>query len=98
LGTTSTNGNRDAHYNLGLLYSEGGKGLKKDFEKAAEWFRKAAEQGDVEAQCNLGVMFAEGIGVARDYEKSMEWLVKAADQGDETAQGNLRILLNKMSK
>ncbi len=38
---------------------------------------KAAEQGDAEAQYNLGLMYATGIGVREDHVKAYKWLVLA---------------------
>ncbi|NIP73788.1 MAG: sel1 repeat family protein, partial [Gammaproteobacteria bacterium] len=42
-----------AQFGLGMLH-QGGKGVERDEARAAEWFRKAAEQGFVPAQFNLG--------------------------------------------
>lgn len=43
--------------------------------------RKKAEQGDVEAQNNLGDMYFEGTGVSQDYKQALKWLTKATAQG-----------------
>ncbi len=51
--------------------------------------RKAAEQGDAVAQCNLGFCYAEGLGVAKDEEEALQWFRMAAEQGDGVAQNNL---------
>ena len=48
--------------------------------------RKVAEQGDAEAQYNLGLAYANGIGVAKDLEEAVKWYRKAAEQGDVQAQ------------
>lgn len=53
------------------------------------WIRKAADQGDADAQFNLGVMYASGHDVAQDYKTAMWWYRKAADQGYAKAQCNL---------
>ncbi len=34
--------------------------MTRDYEEAARWYRKAAEQGDALAQVLLGVMYEEG--------------------------------------
>ena len=57
--------------------------------EAAKWFRKAAEQGDPEAQNSLGFCYAEGQGVPHDIDEAMRWYRKAAEQGHVTAQSNL---------
>ena len=54
-------------------------------EQAAR-YREAAEQGDAEAQNNLGTCYATGEGVAQSYEEALKWLRKAAEQGDAQAQ------------
>ena len=38
-----------AQVNLGVMYRKG-HGVERDYSKAANWYRKAAEQGDAEAQ------------------------------------------------
>lgn len=48
--------------------------------KAAEWFQKAADQGNADAQFWLGCMYQNGSGVERSYEKAVEWFQKAANQ------------------
>ena len=54
-----------------------------------ELFQKSAEQGNVDAQNNLGVMYYAGEGVPRDPAKAKEWFKKAAAQGNADAQVNL---------
>ena len=51
--------------------------------------KERAEQGDREAQCKLGFMYAKGEGVPQDYREAVRWLRLAADQGDAMAQGQL---------
>jgi uncharacterized protein len=66
-----------------------GDGVPQNYEQAAAWYRKAAEQGLADAQNNLGSMYAKGQGVPQDYEQSIAWYRKAADQGLAAAQYNL---------
>ena len=51
--------------------------------------RAPAEQGDAEAQFNLGVMYANGRGVPQDDSEAVRWYRLAADQGHAGAQFNL---------
>ena len=44
---------------------------------AVVWLKKAAEQGNMVAQYNLGVCYNNGEGVEKDQEKSNYWLKKA---------------------
>ena len=64
---------------------------KKNKAKAAKLFRKAAEQGHVSAQFNLGVMYETGEGVPEDKAEATKWIRKAAEQGDEDAKAWLGI-------
>ena len=66
-----------------------GQGTKRDSAKAAEWFNKAAEKGDLNARKILGAMYFQGTGVAKDMEKARYWLQKAADDGDMDAKNML---------
>jgi TPR repeat protein len=77
-----------AQYNRGVDYWEG-RGVPQDYAEAANWFRKAAEQGFAEAQNRLGQMLAMGQGIPRDDAEAAAWYRKAADQGVMLAQYNL---------
>ena len=50
-----------AQHNLGLLYFHG-RGVAQNYQQAAAWFQKAADQGYADSQFNLGIMYAEGLG------------------------------------
>jgi hypothetical protein len=58
-------------------------------------YRNAAEQGDADAQSNLGFMFEKGRGVTQDYAQAVYWYRKAAEQGNAVAQNNLGFLYYK---
>lgn len=60
--------------------------FKPDPVQAAQWYRKAAEQGHPQAQLMLGMMLKEGVGVAQNRSEAAEWLRKAAEQGHPMAQ------------
>lgn len=51
-----------------------------------EELQRLAEQGDVEAQYYLGIMYSDGDGIQRDYKKGFFWCEKAALQGYPEAQ------------
>ena len=52
---------------------------------------KAANQGDADAQYNLGVAYHDGEGVPQDYAEAVRWWRKAAEQGNLMAQSNLGV-------
>ena len=47
-------------------------------EEFAEW-KEAAENGEVEAQDNLGEAYFFGNGVLQDYKEGVKWYRKAAE-------------------
>ena len=63
-----------------------GKGEKQNYEEAAKWYRKAAEQGYSKAQCQLGSKYASGKGVEKDFEEAAKWFRLAAERGSAEAQ------------
>jgi len=67
----------------------GGKGVTQDYNEAAKWHTKAAEQGYAMAQNHVGVMYDTGKGVMQDYNEAVKWYTKAAEQGEASAQHNL---------
>ena len=62
-----------------------------DYQKAFRLWKPLAEQGDVRAQSNLGLMYDLGKGVPEDDAKALYWYRKAAEQGNAPAQHNLGV-------
>ena len=58
-------GNARDQVNLGNAYWYG-RGVKKDYVKAAYWLQKAAAQGNAWGQNNLGRAYWNGRGVKKD--------------------------------
>ena len=69
-----------------------GIGTQQDYDKAVELYKIAAEQGDAQAQCDLGICYRSGEGVEKDPLKAIEWYLKAAEQGHGGALNNLGIM------
>ncbi len=65
---------------------------KGDYATALKEWRPLAEQGDAEAQCNLGYMYKGGKGVPQDDAEAARWYRLAAVQGLDRAQFNLGIM------
>lgn len=88
---SAENGDAGAQWKLGRLYYNFEcdsildklecVGVSQDPAKAAEWYLKAAEQGNADAQFLIGSMYIDGKGVPNDMAKSFYWLKKAAGQG-----------------
>jgi len=62
---------------------------RSDYATALEKLKPLAEQGNAEAQNQLGEMYYYGKGVAQDYAKAVHWYRKAAEQGNALGQTNL---------
>jgi tetratricopeptide (TPR) repeat protein len=71
-----------------------GNGQAKNFSKAVEWFRKAAEKNDARAQFFLGLCCQNGEGVPKNYAEAVKWYRRAAEQNFDVAQYNLAVCYN----
>lgn len=80
-------GDAKAALALGCGYEYGGGCYEKNISKALEWYRKAADQGNVSAQYKLGYIYYCGEIVEKDYSQAMYWFLKAAAQGNSEAKG-----------
>lgn len=58
----------------------------KDYARALESLTKAAEQGNVKAQLQLGIRYHIGMAITRDYQQAVYWYLQAAEQGSASAQ------------
>jgi TPR repeat protein len=85
----------EAQYEMGFKYNFGLGGVSQDYQQAAYWYRRAADQGYSDAQFMLGALYENGLGVNRDYGQAKAWYQKAADQGDEYAKVAMRRLQGK---
>lgn len=74
-------GDPDAQFNMGQAYKLG-RGVKQDMRAALDWYRKAATQGHVRAEDNLGLlMFQQG-----DRAGALPYLQRSATRGEPRAQ------------
>lgn len=64
-------------------------GHPPDMAQAAYWYEKAADQGNVAAEVNLGAMFRSGNGVAKDVAKAISLWSEAAEKKSPEARTNL---------
>ncbi len=75
LATFVSNGSANSFDMALKVYNAG------DYKKAAQLFSSLAEQGDPEAQCQLGSMYAEGKGFSQSYKDAYAWWIVAAMNG-----------------
>ncbi len=81
----------DQDHKRGLLFYKG-IGVDKDFKKAGQWFRRAANKGHAGAQYLLGIMSYLGQGMEQDFAKAALWFQRAGEQDHAAAQYNLGFL------
>ena len=82
--TQAQHGQADAQFQLGLILFHG-LGVYIDEDSALVWFHKAAEQGYVRAQYNLGEIYKEGRVTPQDFVQSHMWFSLVAQSDDALA-------------
>lgn len=78
-------GKASSQFTLAFTYAEGWHVLK-DYAQAANWYRRAAEQGHIYAQYNLGELYSLGNGVPESDTQALYWYQQSAEQGHVPAQ------------
>jgi TPR repeat protein len=78
-------GNKEAFYNIGLLYFFG-NGVEKNLPLAFGYCQKAAFMGSPRAQNNLAFMYIKGLGVEKSYIDSYVWASVAIKHGYNSQQ------------
>jgi len=76
----------DAAHDLALVYEYGRHEVEIDIVQAAEWFKKAALHGHIEAMAELGLCYELGCGVEQSDTEALDWYVKAANAGHITSK------------
>jgi uncharacterized protein len=76
-----------SEYLLGMIRLE-----RNDYIHAAEWFRKAANQGLPQAQQQLGQLLKQGRGVNIDKFEAYVWLLVSFDAGNGAVANELQQL------
>ena len=84
-------GNAKAMADLGYRYYAG-KEVTQDYQKARQWWEKAAGEGHGAAMSNLGGLYYFGYGVTRDYVQARQWFEKGAAAGSAVAMYHLGVL------
>jgi TPR repeat protein len=83
-----------AMYYLSALYLSG-KGVEQNEDLAFEYCKRAAEEGVVEAQFQLGMMYLNAVGIIQeDEDRALEWLWQAADSGNQEAREMFDFVIN----
>ena len=79
-----------AQHSLGLWLKK-----RKQWEEAARWYRRSAEQGDPSAKVGLALLLYRGQGVLRDRVRAFELMLQAARSGDMVAQYNVGLMYQR---
>lgn len=78
-------GDPESQNMLGRSYDQGWA-VRVDHDEAAEWYLKAAEQGDASAQWNLALYYYDHS----NYDQATKWFTLAAEQGQEKSIEKLK--------
>jgi hypothetical protein len=84
-------GDAAAQFDLAVRYAEGGAG-PRNYELAAQWYEKAAQQGLAVAEYRLGSLYEKGLGVGKDMQRAKDLYQRAAEKGNTRAMHNLGVL------
>lgn len=78
-------GDLEAQYEIGRHFDYGW-GVDQDGLRAAEWYQRAAEQGNVHALVALGTLHSGAGPLPANDAEAYKWYRKAADAGDAFSQ------------
>lgn len=81
-------GSAGAYNNLAIVYSSGEKvyGVKPDYKRAVEYWRKGAEMNDASSLYHYAICLLKGkYGVSKDKAKGYALMYKAAENGSPSA-------------
>ena len=98
LGHSHASGNSDSRVDADAESKRAEKFLEKGnttfeaqkYESAVQYYTRAAEMGNAEAQYRLGCCYETGIGVEQDLAEAEFWIRQSADQGMQQALIALR--------
>ncbi|MGB5724173.1 MAG: tetratricopeptide repeat protein, partial [Parasphingorhabdus sp.] len=74
-------GDADAQFNLGQAYKLG-NGVPRDLGQAERWYKKAADQGHLQANDNYGLILFQN----NRRDEAVPYLQASADRGEQRAQ------------
>lgn len=77
-----------AQHALGVLSLRGGA-VPRNTTDAANWFRRAADNGDVAGEVEYAILLFNGDGVAKDETRAARYFRHAAERGNAIARNRL---------
>ena len=75
-----------------------GYGVPQDHAESVKWYRKAAEQGDTDAQTMMGMMYTKSMGLPEEHPTAYMFFNLSAAQGDKDAEEFLKAIEKRMTK
>ena len=84
-----------AQCSLGVAFTNG-LGVAMCRRTAAHWYKLSADNGNIQAQKNLGLLYEYGEGVEKDLSAALALYEKAAAKGDEHAYGKVAQLRHRL--
>lgn len=99
LGKASQQGNPDAAYQLGYIYSSDEYNIS-DINKLNEYYAQALsgyekaeeENSNATAEYRIGLIYLNALGVEQDVDKAINWLTKSTLNGNASAAYKLAVL------
>jgi Caspase domain/Sel1 repeat len=76
-------GKSEAQYYVARIYANGMSGVAVDYGRAADWYKRAADQNYSPAVQELGYMYEHGLGVQKDPMLALNLQRQAAGLGEE---------------
>ena len=78
------------------IFAEMGVGMEQPSPSdALDWYKKAVQQGSLDAATNIALIYADGRGVPKDPRQAVTWFRRAAEGGDAVAQYNLALIYER---
>jgi TPR repeat protein len=74
-------GDRDAQYEIAMIYLDGTDDVKQNLDKAGYWFACAARQDHADSFYRLGLMYDQGVGFKQDLDRAVEMYESAGYLG-----------------
>lgn len=95
LGPLAEGGNAVAQEKLGVMYFYG-RGVTEDEERALQWARRSADQGNLDAMYFIGNMYVFGDKLPKTVQdpdqEAARWYFEAARRGHADAEYGLGLL------
>jgi len=84
-------GNSYGCHKVGIAYNNGLYGFDKNYERAKEWYLKAAEKGYAASQQNIANLYAYRLLGEMDDVEGYKWLVLAEKTTAECLPGSVEV-------